>query len=205
MGNVFGIFPTNILVDNFKEGVNSDQMNFIMDREWLPFNKINPNLRSYETDILNSDKLKNIRKFIEQNISNYALNVMGLIDVELYVTQSWLNRNSTGKDHHIHNHPNSIISGVFYVQCKPDTGAIRFHKEMSLNRTIHFSECSKTEFNAPYFDFNVNSNDLILFPSTLSHSVNINTDLEDRISIAFNTFVRGSFGSIDGLTRLELK
>ena len=205
MQSIQGLFPINILFDNFKSGLTEDQMDFVTNREWFHVRSMNPNLRSSATDILDSEQLLDLRKFIDDTISVYASKVMGITNAEFYITQSWANRNPTGREHHIHNHPNSIISGVFYVKSKAETGAIRFHKANEVNRTIHFSDIDFNNYNSPYADVYVENNDLILFPSTLSHSVNVNEDSEDRISIAFNTFVRGGLGSIDSLTKLELK
>ena len=56
------------------------------------------------------------------------------------------------------------------------------------------------------WSFPVATNELILFPSWLSHQVRVNEKATtDRISISFNTFVRGTFGSRKDLTELILK
>jgi ectoine hydroxylase-related dioxygenase (phytanoyl-CoA dioxygenase family) len=50
----------------------------------------------------------------------------------------------------------------------------------------------------------LNSGELILFPSNLTHSVPENKADLPRISLAFNTFAKNSLGSIDSLTYLPL-
>ena len=45
---------------------------------------------------------------------------------------------------------------------------------------------------------------LFLFPSSLEHSVDNNDSDVTRISISFNTFVKGTFGTELGLDKLEL-
>ena len=47
--------------------------------------------------------------------------------------------------------------------------------------------------------------DLILFPSSLRHSVPINTTNKNRISLSFNTFVSDTLGSENELTHLNIK
>jgi predicted 2-oxoglutarate/Fe(II)-dependent dioxygenase YbiX len=45
---------------------------------------------------------------------------------------------------------------------------------------------------------------LLLFPSSLTHMVQQVTADEDRISIAFNTFLKGNLGDNKDLTELKL-
>jgi hypothetical protein len=35
-------------------------------------------------------------------------------NIELYITQSWLNYTEENQYHHRHEHPNSVVSGVLY-------------------------------------------------------------------------------------------
>ena len=48
--------------------------------------------------------------------------------------------------------------------------------------------------NAESVSFEVNKGDVLLFPSTLSHSVDENFSNDTRYSLAFNAFVKGQFG-----------
>ena len=50
----------------------------------------------------------------------------------------------------------------------------------------------------------VKSGDILFFPSYLNHSVETKQDNNLRISLAFNTFVKGSIGSREGLSELNL-
>ena len=51
--------------------------------------------------------------------------------------------------------------------------------------------------------FEVNEGDVIMFPSSLTHMVQT-VDGEERISIAFNTFLKGTVGDTNDLTELML-
>ena len=60
-------------------------------------------------------------------------------------------------------------------------------------------------WNSDNWIFSINNNQLVLFPSWLEHSVPKNKKASaDRISISFNTFVRGNLGKRDTLTELIL-
>ena len=50
----------------------------------------------------------------------------------------------------------------------------------------------------------VKNGDLILFPSTLMHSVKTNTSNKERISLAFNSFIKGTV-STSPLNQLDLE
>jgi ectoine hydroxylase-related dioxygenase (phytanoyl-CoA dioxygenase family) len=49
-------------------------------------------------------------------------------------------------------------------------------------------------FNSLEFDIPVENGEIILFPSQCFHYVKSNPTDKDRISIAFNTFVKGDIG-----------
>ena len=58
-------------------------------------------------------KLASINKFIEKCLNNFYQSVFSpRDDVEIYITQSWLNYTEPGQFHHKHAHPNSFVSGV---------------------------------------------------------------------------------------------
>ena len=60
-------------------------------------------------------------------------------------------------------------------------------------------------WNSGTWSFNTNHNMLILFPSWLEHGVEQNEKATtNRISLAFNTFVKGTIGMADALNELIL-
>lgn len=60
-------------------------------------------------------------------------------------------------------------------------------------------------FNTYKFPLSVGTFDLILFPSHLQHEVPTTTSGKDRISLSFNTFVKGDFGQYQNANLLVLK
>ena len=152
-------------------------------------------------------KLKNIKQFCEQQIKIYVEQVISPKEkLDFYITQSWLNITKPGEYHHEHSHSNSIISGVFYISTEEDDN-ITFHDPSDkLKKVIAFEPKEYNIWNSPVWSFSVNTNDLILFPSWLDHMVDPNPKATtDRISISFNTFVRGTLGLRKDLNELILK
>ena len=75
---------------------------------------------SSENKFLFDSKLSGLRSFCEEHIENYVNEIICPRNksLEFYITQSWLNVTRQNEHHEIHNHPNSIISGVYYLTDK---------------------------------------------------------------------------------------
>ena len=161
------------------------------------------NFTTNNSTVLDLDKLKDIKDFILIETNQYLKEIFSpKNNLELYITSSWINYSKHGNYHHRHNHPNSIISGVFYINANSDLDSIKFFK--SNNSSIDISTDDYNQYNAKSWTVHVNSNDLVLFPSTLEHQVDIVKHNNTRISLAFNTFVKGQVGDTNFNTFLEI-
>ena len=118
-------------------------------------------------------------------------------------TQSWLTYSRKGQKMHGHKHPNSLVSGVFYINAVDGLDNIVFTKDTQYQHyswpSWPTSVYSGTEYIIP-----VKSGDLILFKSDVHHNFNEVQHDEERISLAFNSWLSGSVGEREGLTHLEL-
>ena len=100
---------------------------------------------------------------------------------------SWLNVNKQynyNSRHHHDPHVGTFLSGVFYVKCPPDCGAIRFYDprpHIDTAPDMQYFYDSKT-----HFEIFPKENMLLMFPSWLEHDVEPNKSKEERISISFN-------------------
>lgn len=160
------------------------------------------NEQSKNTFLLDDPIMQNVRKFIQEKIDYYASNILGF-GSEMVITQSWFNRNSKGMNHHEHQHPNSIISGVWYPQIDEQLPPIKFR---SPNQSQLSGQVVKyNNFNSATFMLPMRNGELILFPSTLQHSVPTNSSDKVRLSLSFNTWCKGSLGDIKSLTYLPLE
>ena len=127
----------------------------------------------------------------------------------LQITQCWGNKNLIGHWHHPHTHPNSIVSGVFYVNSSNSNtwfstesvwdsfngvgyDSFRLIFDDKLTRVIHKNPTVAGE--------------LIIFPSKLYHSVDEHRAGDKyRYSISFNAFPTGKIGSFSALHGLEIE
>lgn len=164
------------------------------------------NLMSTDDRLLDSEALKSLRAFADQKLLAYKKELLRIRDEhEIYITQSWLNRSATNAFHPRHRHPNSIISGVLFLDDNSDRSLppIRFHRGTDMfPLALGFEEL--TDFNADSMEFDPDEGMLILFPSLLEHEVSKNRSERTRSSLSFNTFVRGKIGGRSALTEVEI-
>lgn len=161
------------------------------------------NITSTNNTILKSKELTNLRDFIETKVSEYFTEVYKpKHKVGLKVTQSWTNYTEHGQYHHKHSHPNSFVSGVFYIQSDKEKDKIYFYRDGY--QQIKFPPSEWNIWNSESWWFEVGTGDLVLFPSSLTHMVQIVESEQTRISLAFNTFPVGHVGDEMDLTGLSL-
>jgi len=163
---------------------------------------------STEKFVLDNPKFKEIKDTILLHLNLYAYDVLKVNkSIEFYLTNSWITRHHQNDYSQTHSHYNSIFSGCFYLDVSEESGD--FIIENNPLATNIFTPTLR-----PFMEDNSNINandwivkpkkgDLILFPSTVLHSVNQNKTNKPRYSLAFNTFMRGSLG--DFIDRVELK
>ena len=107
---------------------------------------------------------------------------------KLIIKSLWININSTHSFNLTHTHPNSFLSGVFYVKVPENCGRICFDHPCATKQ----HEWQDNDFNelnilnCTTYNIEPEENRLILFPGWLPHYVEHNQNKEDRISISFN-------------------
>jgi len=198
------LFPTPLLSIKYEENFD-EELKFIKNIDYKRINGDQTeyfNIQSSDTFLLDKKDLLNIRVFIEKSLEIYCKEVYHYSS-KLIITQSWANKSGKGQKHHSHIHPNSIVSGVFYFQMDENLPPIQFKRDASDNLSLDIDKFNN--FNSSTFILPVKNGELIIFPSTLEHSVPPNTSDKERISLSFNTFTQNSLGSIDSLTYLPLQ
>ena len=196
------LFPTPVLICAYPVDY-SKELEWIKNQECKKENKnsIAGNRQSYDTFVLDRPELSNIRAFIEAKLNEYIIKIMASTD-KLVITQSWLNKSKKGESHHEHVHSNSIVSGVWYPQIHDQMPPISFVNPTQRDIKLQIEEFNI--FNSSTFSLPMNKGELILFPSSLTHSVPTNLGEEERISLSFNTWPFGSIGEIKNLTYIPL-
>jgi uncharacterized protein (TIGR02466 family) len=162
------------------------------------------NTSSEDKYLLKHKQLLNLRQFIEKSLHEYFMAThCPKNDTHLKITQSWLNWTKPGQFHHKHAHPNSLISGVYYVNAHKNSDKIFFYRDGY--QQIKFPPVEWNPYNSESWWYPVGTNDLVLFPSSLTHMVQPVEGEDTRISLAFNTFPIGVIGDENELTALQLE
>tara|TARA_R100000742_G_C4235476_1_gene56167 strand:- start:43 stop:678 length:636 start_codon:yes stop_codon:yes gene_type:complete len=197
---IIPIFSTPIFHSSYPENYNNE-LDWIYKQKYEISRDKLRNHQSEDTFILDRPEMLRIKKFIDSKLKEFMYSIMGSDD-EVVITQSWLNINDKGQFHNEHYHLNSIVSGVWYPKVNEQSPPIKFIK--GIQRDIEFSVREFTNFNSGAFYLPLKRGDLILFPSNLRHSVPYNQSDEERISLSFNTWCKGSMGDKKSLTYLPL-
>lgn len=197
--NITPLFAVPVALTNIGRAWTEDEMSFFRN---LRFNKNLGNKVTDDKHVL--EKLEDIKNFILKSIKLYLSSTDPLPeDIDIYITQSWINLTEEKEYHHSHTHPNSIISGVLYINANREVDKIVVHNEKK-TRILKYKPTSWNPFNSEVWRFNIGTGDLILFPSDLKHEVENKVGDNFRLSLSFNTFLKGNIGSPDELTELIL-
>ena len=126
-------------------------------------------------------------------------------NIELYITQSWLNYTEENQYHHQHSHSNSVVSGVLYFDSDIKNDKILFSSNKGYQQISPKIDDTKFNlWNSETWFFSVETGDLFMFPSSTTHQVETKKGTNTRISLAFNVFIKGTIGNNKQLTELIL-
>jgi uncharacterized protein (TIGR02466 family) len=197
---IIDLFPTPLYINNIYAPLINQQKDYLLN---LPKILNEGNLRSESGYIFEDSLFTELKKTINQHIKEYVNIIYPNSNINVYITQSWANYTEPNQYHHKHSHPNSFISGVFYVNAIKNEDMIKFYKDLPPIFQINYSQANN--YNSGDVAVFVKTGDLVLFPSNFQHNVPPTTSKETRISISFNTFIKGNLGDEISSTALYLK
>lgn len=199
---IYSLFPIPLYQSNLNRKFTVKEKNFFNDC-LKNYQLSEGNFSSVESYVLNNSILDNLKKQINLRITDYFNTIIQTQDkINLYITQSWISGSKEGQYHHKHKHGNSILSGVLYIEAEENIDQIMFHNERD---TLFFGKQDYNLFNSQSWFFPVKTGDIIIFPSYLEHSVPIKKTSSLRVSLSFNTFIKGTLGSKHQKTKLIIK
>ena len=101
----------------------------------------------------------------------------------------WAIINKKGNFNTEHIHPNSNLSGAYYVSAPKNCGKFKVINPHSISRDKFPPRENPNELNRLVAEHEIEDGDLLIFPSYLPHSVLPNQSDDDRIVISFNIFI----------------
>jgi uncharacterized protein (TIGR02466 family) len=198
---VSNLYPIPLGKTQYSEKITKKQLNYALT---CPKRDNIGNTTSIEKNVLELKEFKKLKKFCLESVNYFFQRTMRpKKTAELYITQSWINVCEPNQFHHKHHHPNSYFSGVFYLQANPNVDKIAFANPNKYF-LYHIPE-SFTVWNSQIWEVPASTNILYIFPSLFEHEVPKTVGGHKRISLSFNTWLRGELGDADESTYLHLK
>lgn len=198
--NLNNLFPTPVGFFKLDREFTEDEKSYVLNQDK---HANMGNTTSNDRYIFDKPEMGALNTFVNDCVKEYFQSVYApKFEVEPYITQSWANYTEPGQYHHKHEHPNSFISGVLYLQAEKESDRIYFYK--SGYQQIKVPTENYNLYNSDSWWFEVNTGDVVLFPSHLTHMVETVKGDHTRISIAFNVFLKGYIGDESSLTALHL-
>jgi uncharacterized protein (TIGR02466 family) len=198
------LFPTpvgiidhdNFLIEEHNELINSDYQT-----------RLDGGELSADTFILNNHAPL-LKTWLLSCIQKYAIEAMAISD-QLAITQSWcIKHTNHPQTLFSHMHPNSIISGAYYLDAPEGSAPLKIHKpNHSGGSVVNWDQPEHVTYNKPWtwswMKFKAQTGRLILFPSHMYHSVEGNNTGLGRCVLSFNTWFTGPIGKSEQLYRLD--
>jgi len=163
--------------------------------------------RNYITvnkQLLDLEPMADFKALMTHYLDHYANTIMGL-NAEFYITDSWATRNPQNTGHTRHSHPNSIFSGIYYVDVEQGDLELAFDTLYNKDFRIKYDIKEYNLFNSSSWTIGPKPGLLVIFPSWVMHNVLNNPMPTDRRIIGFNSFVRGRFGEDSSVDNVEIK
>ena len=141
---------------------------------------------SEDFDLKNEDVVFFINSISESLNKTFADMGWDLEKNKVKITSMWsiINKKDASNARHIHS--NNYLSSAYYVRAPKNCGNIVFHDPRSVT-TFRYPKIAKpNNLNTNVFSVEPKEGLLVLFPSYLYHSVDLNRSGEERIVISFN-------------------
>lgn len=136
--------------------------------------------------LLEREGTRAFREVAERQVREYAKSLS--MDVNRHpprISECWVNVYESKHSQEIHLHRNSVISGIYYVQAPPGSGPTLFYSPLS-DVMLEPPSTAPSKLNAKVTAFPPVEGRMILFRSSVRHSVLPGTMDGERITVAFN-------------------
>jgi uncharacterized protein (TIGR02466 family) len=110
-----------------------------------------------------------------------------------YITNMWANIANPNRRHHMHIHPNCLLSGLVYIRTPKNCGSTMFASPRQLSKNLEPTYLGKNELNSDIFIMPAEKGRMLIWPSHVPHAVEQGAadEAEERIVVAFNIMIRG--------------
>ena len=201
------LFPIPVYFNDLN--LPNEDVNFVMEQAYIRTDAQNGFL-TLNKHILNTPQLKNLKEKIHKHIQIFMYEKLKVSPkMKFKILNSWGLKHVKGDYALPHTHTNSLISGIVYLKTLKKGGKLIFHKNKMWENI--FPRCIWAEYTEYNFitgeDFTVapKPGAIILFPSSLNHSVTQNQSDENRYSLAFNIYTEADLGLQKNIDELSIR
>lgn len=190
------VFPTIFHEYTFKkkEIKKKELVNFCYEQKKLqPKSLVRSNRGGWHSRIYDINEDNPISELLKKGLGK---SVFTTLKETLQVQVSyWIMINSRNTYNHFHTHPNSHLSGVFWIQASKKSGDLRFVNPNCFEKYVEL-KCYVKQFK---FDTNIfeatnyipTEGKMVTFPSHVLHEVQKNESKHDRIAVSYNITLTG--------------
>jgi hypothetical protein len=182
-------YPTIFSIPLFRQKFSLDNesiKSFSLFRKQTDSGRVISNVGGWQSNEFNLKKPPKELKEVSKCIFDFSLEICKFMGIEpVSGGTAWININENGHFNWSHTHPQSTLSGVYYVKTPNDCGNIEFENP-SMSLMTNMKVKSYNVFNSSSLMVPSEEGTLYIFPSWLPHKVHPNLSNEERISISFN-------------------
>ena len=136
-------------------------------------------------------KMKQMFNHISNRLIKEGLNY----DNKLEISSSWFTKTHKGEQSPMHDHKNCVFSAVYYYGDYDDKVGNLIFKNPIVNLTSYRLNVGKSnKFNTYDIEITPQSGSLLIFPSYVSHKIDVHKSEIPRLSLAFNMVPVGQYG-----------
>ena len=158
---------------------------------------------SRDRDIFSHKELRSLKHEIQDAAKFFAYHFLKVQPyVYIDVCRAWGIKHMPSDWAQNHCHMNSIFSGIYYLDVFEHSG------DLVIEKGQHATNCFMPTLNPDVAMFNhftqqnwrlkPENGMLVMFPSQVIHNVEKNLTDKERYAVAFDVFIRGTFGSYGG-------
>ena len=136
-------------------------------------------------------KMKQMFTHISNRLIKEGLNY----DNKLEISSSWFTKTNKGEQSPMHDHKNCVFSAVYYYGDYDDQVGNLIFKNPIANLTSYRLNVNKSnKFNTYDIEITPQAGSLLIFPSYVSHKIDVHKSDIPRLSLAFNMVPVGQYG-----------
>ena len=166
-----------------------------LDQDKIEYNGSYSGNITNDKQVLNHDICAPLKEQVQAGIDEFLFDYFKMkFDGKFFVHRSWVLEHKTGHWSQKHTHPNSILSGVLYLDVPEGSGEIQFDKPENYHNwintdTLRFMVEEFHQHNCDIWRIFPHTGAMLIFPSHLKHSVMANQAKESRWSLSFDCFL----------------